>query len=131
MTLPPFDIVWFTAGVFTVAAVSLIRWLTRTVQVGNKRIALSTFAASELAIKLRAKPVPLVTEYTTDANERKVAWRVAGPHINNETRLIAAGLQFLIAEGYYELTNDEDKNFKMARKVALWWHEVEEADVEE
>jgi hypothetical protein len=94
----------------------------------KKKIPKHTMAASELAARMLAKKIPLPTEYRD--GKRFVAWHVAVPQIDNETRLLAAGLQFLIAEGY-ELTNDEDETLAMARAITLWWHGVTEEDVDQ
>jgi hypothetical protein len=89
--------------------------------------------ASTLAKKILGKPLALVSEYvkTSDGQTvRKVAWRAAAPQIESETRMIAASIQFMIAEGH-SLSTDEDEVLAIARAAALWCHGLTEDDVEE
>lgn len=83
--------------------------------------------ASELAVKLLGKVVPLPTQYNKE-NERVVAWHTAEPQIRHEARMLAAALAFLAAEEY-TLSDDEDTVRAMGRAAALWWHGVTEDDI--
>ncbi len=83
--------------------------------------------ASELAVKLAVRKLPLPTQYTKD-NERVIAWHTAEPQIRQEAQMIAAGLAMLAAEGH-TLSDDEDEVRAMGRLVALWWHGVSEDEI--
>jgi hypothetical protein len=89
--------------------------------------------AYKLAKKLLGKPVGLATEYVKNNDGqtvRKIAWRMAGPQVERETQVFAGALQFLIAEGY-ALSDDEEQTLAMARAAVLWWHGIDESQVED